>query len=50
MGLEDGSTGPGEGFVKPKDGVPPAEVTARIKRGIMTTLERFLVVERATRK
>ncbi len=58
MGLTDGSTAlahqlhatPGAAFPKPIDGIPPQEVTTRIKAGIVTTLERFLVAERAERK
>jgi hypothetical protein len=49
MGLTAGSTGPGERFPKPKDGIPPQEVTTKITAGIVTSLERFLVVERAER-
>lgn len=50
MGLNEGSTGAGEGFPKPKDGIPPPEVTARVTAKIVTTLERLLIVDRATRK
>jgi hypothetical protein len=50
MGLYEGSTGPGEGFPKPKDGIPPQEITVRVRAKIVTALERLLIVDRATRE